>query len=159
MEVIGVKMKLKTTILLLMCVCAIGYCVYANDILDLEFPKVHTNTCSFVQDKMFSMINEDRHLFNVPSAQLDYQISSDAISISENMPFLYILKPWDRFDYFVIKKSEWSKRYYSSPQTIFDTWTNTDINFRNNVRNRDYNRVGVGVSEDSKNYYIVIKWK
>jgi len=120
----------------------------------------NTPDCDLVADKVFSLINDDRHLFNVPSAQFDYPLASDSVSISSSyLPYIYVSKPWDRFDYFVVEKSEWTRRYYYSPQTFFDTWTNTDMNFRNNVRNRDYNRVGVGVTEDNRNYYIVILWK
>ncbi len=152
-------MKLSTVVILIGLCCIAGYIVYANDSIPFEFPKERTPACDNVQDQMFTLINNDRHLFNVPPAQLDGELTLDSIEISKNMPISYISKPWDRFDYFVVKKSDWSRRYYFSPQYEFDRWTNTDLNFRNDVLNRDYNRVGVGVSEDSTNYYIVIRWK
>ena len=119
-----------------------------------------------VSDKIFFLINNDRHLFGVPSAQWDDSLSHEAstksielIATSKggyiNTPSL----PWDRKDTFIIPKSKWSENYYFSPQTIFDRWTNTDRNFRLDSLNRDYNQVGVGVSSDMNNYYVVILWQ
>jgi len=132
---------------------------YATNPTTFEVPKQTTPDCMIASDQIFNLINNDRHLFNIPSAQFDSTLTHDAIEISRNIPYNQISKPWDKFDHFVISKKAWTQRYYSSPQYNFDIWTNTDMNFRNDVRNRDYNRVGVGVSSDSVNYYIVILWK
>lgn len=116
-----------------------------------------------VSQKIFALMNNDRQLYNVPNAQWDYNLANQALQrsvdlfISSNSP--YQSNPYDREDAFVISKFDWTRSYYFSPEYVLDSWRNGDNNFRQDLLNRDYSLVGVGVSSDWNNYYVVIKWQ
>lgn len=148
----------------LLIICAVaGLCIAVNALG--ANPMFILNPDAGVEHKVFSMINDDRHLHSVPSAQLNSDLTNAARQYSNEMAnSIYARskaidnKPYDQVDAFIVPISQWTERYYFSPQTVFDKWTNTDMTFRSDSLNRDYNLVGVGVSNDSVNYYVVIMW-
>ena len=56
---------------------------------------------------------------------------------------------------FVVSKISWALSRLDSRQTFADTFENSDTTFRDTVLNPGYHAMGIGVSSDAYNYYIV----
>jgi hypothetical protein len=56
---------------------------------------------------------------------------------------------------FIVPKLSWAVSRLDSRQSIADSFENTDANFLMNVLNPQYHAIGIGVTSDSYNYYIV----
>ncbi len=65
----------------------------------------------------------------------------------------------DTTNIFVIPKLSWAISGYDGQQQMFDALENNDNSFRGNVLNGNYRNAGIGVTGDSYNYYIVLKWQ
>jgi hypothetical protein len=64
-----------------------------------------------------------------------------------------------RENIFIIPKLSWVLSNYNSRQQIFDDLENGENTFRANLLNTDTHSVGIGISGDWDNYYIVTRWQ
>jgi uncharacterized protein YkwD len=116
--------------------------------------------------QMMSRINLERQAGNLPPVELSGSLTADAIKTSREVrisPMGYqsgsASGPADGTNIVVIPKVSWAVSGFDSQHQIFSTLENDDSRFRENIFNPAYDSVGIGVSSDSYNYYIVTTWK
>jgi hypothetical protein len=118
-----------------------------------------------VSQQMLTRINLARQANNLPPVSLSPKLTNDAIKISREVrisPRGYLSgkgqKSAGGTNIFVIPKMSWAISVYDYQQQIFDTLENNDNFFHNNILDRAFDSVGVGVTGDGYNYYIVTMW-
>jgi hypothetical protein len=62
-------------------------------------------------------------------------------------------------DVFIYPKISWAVSSINLEPPLFDSWIAEDKNFERNLLNKGYKNVGIGISSDSYNYYLVTKWQ
>lgn len=113
---------------------------------------------------LYLLINENRHIYDVPSVRTDTALETEAQQKSFDYVnwtrdgFRYSEQPWDRENAMIIPKLEYDERFYSSPTNVVDHWMNSNKNYRTDSLNKDYQNIGIGVVDNGRSYYIIIKW-
>jgi hypothetical protein len=116
--------------------------------------------------QMITRINIERQADNLPPVELSGSLTADATKISREvriLPMGYqsgsVSKREERTNIVVIPKVSWAISGFDSQQQLFATLENDNNLFRQNIVNPAYDSVGIGVSGDSYNYYIVTTWE
>jgi hypothetical protein len=153
----GKKKFLGVFILLLLAGAAgMAYVLYSSGILADDNPNI--------APRLAGRINLERHANNLPPLQVDSALSNIADSKSKEVkisPLNYgqgsNTHPDETITVFIIPKVTWALSGNDFQQQIADSLENSA--FRKNVLNPQYRTIGIGVTSDSYNYFIVTKWK
>jgi uncharacterized protein YkwD len=113
-----------------------------------------------IPKQVLARVNLERQTNNLEPFQYSESLASSAMTRSQDVrisPLAYRsgAKSSDGTNIFVVSKISWALSRLDSRQTIADTFENTDNTFRENVLNSGYHSMGIGVSSDAYNYYIV----
>ncbi|MFA5266438.1 MAG: CAP domain-containing protein [Methanoregula sp.] len=118
-----------------------------------------------ISEQMIARINSEREADNLPPVHLSQGLTDDAIKTSRDVrisPVVYRSRTsstgFERENIFVIPKISWAISRYDSQQQLFTALENENPGFYENIKNPDYGSVGIGVSGDSFNYYVVTSW-
>jgi uncharacterized protein YkwD len=147
------KKYLKVFLLaLLISVTGIAYLAYTSGIFSDANPEIPL--------QMMTRINLERQSNNLQPLELSTSLTSAALKKSQDVrttPLAYQsgAKNTDGTNIFVVSKISWAISRFDSRQTIVDSFENTDTGFRTAVLNPGYHAIGIGVTSDSYNYYIV----
>jgi hypothetical protein len=158
---LGTNRRKKYLVLFLLILLAasagVAYYAYTSGLLAEDNPHI--------PQQMVARINIERQAHNLPPVQLSQGLTNDAIKVSREVrisPRGYqsgiASKGAERADIFVVPKISWAISDYDSQQQMFTTLENDDPLFRENILDSAYTSVGVGVTGDSYNYYIVTIW-
>lgn len=162
MPVLGINRKkkyLKLFLVMLLAGAAVAaYFVYTSGILADENPRI--------PQQFVDRINLERQANNLPPVHIDDSLNNLAVKMSREMkssPLTNGLQPaaqsGPNTNLFVIPKISWAISGYDTQQQMVDTLENSDNTFRSNLLNSNFKNVGVGVSGDGYNYYIVTTWQ
>ena len=114
--------------------------------------------------QMITRINLERQAGNLPPVQLSESLTADAIKTSRDVrisPMGYQSGPASKREgtnIIIIPKVSWAVSGFDSQQQLFTALESDNSPFRGNIVNPAYDSVGIGVSGDSYNYYIVTNW-
>lgn len=119
-----------------------------------------------ISGQIIARINSQRLADNLPPVQLSQGLTDDAIKTSRDVrisPVVYRSRApsngAEGENIFVIPKISWAISAYDSQQQLFTTLENDNPVFSENIKNPDHGSVGIGVSGDSFNYYVVTSWE
>jgi hypothetical protein len=139
-------------------VAGIAYHAYSSGILADENPRI--------PGQVLDRINLERQANKLDPVQLSDSLTYDATRISREVrtsPLLY--QSGDNpsrsrsTNIFVLPKISWAVPGYDTLQRVFTAPEGDDRGFLENVRDPSHNSVGIGVSGDSRNYYLVTTWE
>jgi uncharacterized protein YkwD len=118
-----------------------------------------------IPQQMVTRINIERQADNLPPVQLSPGLTNEAIKVSREVrisPLGYqpgiAAKGAEGADIFVVPKISWAISDYDSQQQLVGTLESDNHRFRENILDSAHKTVGVGVTGDSYNYYIVTIW-
>jgi len=162
MPVLGANRKKKymklLLVLLIAGVAGAAYLVSSSGIL--------ADGSSRIPEQMISRINLERQANNLAPVQLDDALAGRALATSREMKMSSLAhapvgdsSADDATNMFVIPKISWAISGYDTQQQMFEALANDDPSFRASVLNGGYTNAGIGVTSDSYNYYIVVKWQ
>jgi uncharacterized protein YkwD len=144
------------TILLLASIAGVTYVVYSSGIFASDNPEIAPG--------LVGRINLERHANNLPPVNIDDSLSYAAnskareVKISpSNYARVMDANPDATTNIFIIPKVTWALSGSDFQQQVSDSAENAA--FRRNMLNPLYRTVGIGVTSDSYNYFIVTKWK
>jgi len=147
------KKYLKVFLLaLLIAVTGIAYLAYTSGIFADTNPEIPR--------QIITRINLERQASDLQSLELSPSLTSTALKKSQDVrttPMAYQSGSSNTggTSVFIVPKLSWAISRFDSRQTIVDSFENTDAGFRTNVLNPQYHAIGIGVTSDSYNYYIV----
>jgi uncharacterized protein YkwD len=162
MPVLGVnrnKKYLKIFLVILLAGAAMAaYFVYTSGILADENPRI--------PQQFVDRINLERQANNLPAVHMDPALNDLAAKKSREVslsPMTNAMRAGAQngadSNLAVIPKISWAISGYDAQQQMFETLENNDNSFRANLLNRNFRLVGLGVSSDGYNYYIVTSWQ
>jgi uncharacterized protein YkwD len=162
MPVLGVNRKKKYLkiflVLLLIGIVVATYFIYSSGVLADDNPLI---PLQFVD-----RINLERQVNNLPPVQMDDKLNTQAEKKSLEIKLSPVTSSFQSTtlagsgtNFFAIPKISWAISGYDTRQQMFDTLENTDKTFRANILNSNFKFVGIGVSSDGYNYYIVTNWQ
>jgi hypothetical protein len=110
--------------------------------------------------QMITRINLERQASDFQPFELSASLTSAALKKSQDVrisPMVYQSgsSNTDGTSVFIVPKISWAISRLDSRQSIVDSFENADAGFRTNVLNQQYHAIGIGVTSDSYNYYIV----
>lgn len=115
---------------------------------------------------LISQINSERLSHNLPPVREDAGLALHAELISQETrlsPRAYNSPAEQKStrvtDVFVYPKISWAVSSISLEPPLFNTWMTEDPAFLQELMNKEYKNIGIGISSDSYNYYIVTKWQ
>ncbi len=134
------------------------YYAYTSGLLAEDNPNI--------PGQMVTRINSERQAGNLPPVELSERLTSDAIKTSRQvrvspMGYRSGSAPVNgaRTTILVVPKISWALSGYDSQQQLFSSLENDDALFRDTLLDPAYDSVGIGVTGDSYNYYIVTVWE
>ena len=143
--------------ILLAVTAGLVYYAYTSGFLADENPHI--------PQQMITRINIERQANNLPPVELSESLTADAIKISREVRILPMgyqsgtaSNHAEGTNIIVMPKVSWAISGLDSQQQEFTTLENDNTFFRENILNPSYDSVGIGVSGDSYNYYIVTLW-
>jgi uncharacterized protein YkwD len=159
---LGTNPKKKSFVLFLVLILGAGagiaYYVVSSGLLADDNPHI--------SEQIIARINSEREADSLPPVRLSQSLTDDAIKTSRDVrisPVVYRSRTpstgVEGENIFVIPKITWVISGYDSQQLLFTSLENDNPVFSENIKNPDYGSVGIGVSGDSFNYYVVISWK
>jgi uncharacterized protein YkwD len=135
-----------------------AYLIYSSGILAEENP--------LIIPQLTGQINLERHAKNLPPVQVDSGLSSLAYTKSQEVKIsqLNYAKGVNAnldatTNVLIVPKITWALSGNYVQQALADSLQNKDSAFSENVLNPKYRSIGIGVTSDGYNYYIVTKWK
>jgi uncharacterized protein YkwD len=147
------KKYLKVFLLaLLIAVSGTAYLAYTSGIFADANPEIPR--------QMITRINLERSASDLPPFELSASLTSASLKKSQDVRISPMAYPsgssnTDGTSVFIVPKLSWAISRFDSWQSIVDSFENTDPGFRTNVLNPQYHAIGIGVTSDSYNYYIV----
>jgi hypothetical protein len=159
-SVVGIHKKKKFlvifAILLLFTVVGLAYVIDSSGVLAEDNPKISS--------QLALRINQERHLNNLQPVLVDTSLSSIAFAKSRELKISWQnygqgsdTNPDNTTNVFIIPKMTWALSGNDFQQQVADLPENSA--FRKNIMNPENRAVGIGVTSDSYNYFIVVKWK
>jgi hypothetical protein len=152
------KKYLKGMLIVLLAVfVAIGYFAISSGILADENPEIPRH--------LITRINDERLAQNLPPVQVSGTLSQDALVSSQEIrvsPRAYVSgsKVSDRgTDVLIYPKISWAMAGIGLEPMLFEAWKTSDAGFAADILNKDFRDVGIGISSDGYNYYVVTKWQ
>jgi hypothetical protein len=160
--VIGMSRKKKYLAIIVLLLAAgmlgMGYLVYSSGILAENNPRI--------APQLAWRINAERHANNLPPVQVDSTLSNLAYTKSQEVKISQLnyaqgVNPNldGATNVLIIPKITWALSSNDLQQQMADSLENKDSTFRENVLNPKYRMIGIGVTSDNYNYYIVTRWK
>jgi hypothetical protein len=111
-------------------------------------------------------INQERHAANIAPVQLDPSLSSLAYTKSQEVKISSLNyaqgvnpNPDPSTSVLIVPKISWALSNNDFQQVVTDSTDPANAAFRLKLLNPEFRAVGIGVTSDSYNYYIVTKWK
>lgn len=161
-HVIGVSRKskyLKVLLIVLIAVLAgLAYFAVSSGILAEENPAIPQH--------LITQINNKRLANNLPPVQNDDNLANLAERRSQEIRVSQMAynaqsgtKSGERTDTFIYPKIAWAVSSISLEPPLFNTWITEDPNFKSDLLNKGYKNIGMGISSDGYNYYIVTIWQ
>jgi hypothetical protein len=145
-------------LLLVAGVLGMAYLVYSSGILAEDNPRI--------VPQLAGRINLERQANNLPPVHIDSTLSNFAHTKSQEVKISqlsYAQGSNPNLDgatnVIIIPKITWALSGNDFQQQMIDNEENKDSAFRKNVLNPKYSSIGIGVTSDNYNYYIVTKWK
>ena len=143
--------------MLLAATAGVTYYAYTSGLLAEDNPHI--------PQQMVARINIERQANNLPPVQLSQSLTNDAIKVSREVrisPLGYqsgiASKGAEGADIFIVPKISWAISDYDSQRQLVGTLENDNTRFREHILDSFHKTVGVGVTGDSYNYYIVTIW-
>lgn len=119
-----------------------------------------------LSQQLVGRINLERQANNIVAVQEDDALTASALASSRKIrasPSTSLpaatADPAGGTNVVVIQKIPWALSGYSARDQLFDALENSDPRFRNNILSEEYRNIGVGISSDALNYFIVIQWR
>jgi len=144
-------------VILLAATAGAAYYAYTSGLLAEDNPHI--------PQQMVARINIERQADNLPPVLLSPSLTNEAIKVSREVrisPMGYqpgiASKGAESADIFVVPKISWAISDYDSQQQLVGTLENDNNRFRENILDSAHKSIGVGVTGDSYNYYIVTIW-
>jgi uncharacterized protein YkwD len=156
----GKKKKYLTAIVILLVagILGVAYLVYSSGILAENNPRI--------APQLAERINLERQAHNLAPVNADSSLSYQAYTKSQEVRISQLNYGQGansnleaNTNVIVIPKLTWALSTSDFNQQVGGSLEKTDSAFRENVLNPTYRTIGIGVSSDSYNYYIVTKWK
>ena len=145
-------------LVLLAGMAGMAYVVYTSGIFADDNPRI--------APKLLGSINLERHANNLQPVQVDSSLANLAYTKSKEVKISQMNyaqganpNPDDSTDVLVIPKISWALSSNDFQQQMAGSAENENSALRKNVLNPKYRTIGIGVTSDSYNYYIVTKWK
>jgi hypothetical protein len=144
--------------LIIAAVAGMAYHAYSSGILADENPRIPV--------QVLDRINLERQANNLDPVRPSDSLTYDATRISREVrtsPLIY--RSGDnpaspgRTNIFVLPKISWAVPGYDSLQQVFIIPESGESAFLENIRDPSHHSVGIGVSGDSYNYYLVTTWE
>jgi hypothetical protein len=139
-------------------VAGIAYHAWSSGILADENPRI--------PGQVLDRINLERQVNNLDPVQLSDSLTYDATRISREVrtsPLVYQSGnnpvSTGRTNIFVLPKISWAVPGYDSLQQVFVVLEGDDRAFIENIHDPSRRSIGIGVSGDSQNYYLVTTWE
>lgn len=153
------KYLLLFALILLAGTAGVTYSVYSSGVFLDNNPNI--------APQLITRINSERHTTSLEPVRLDNSLSYQAYTKSQEVKIAslnYAQEPNTDSDtttnIFIIPKITWALSNSDFQQQIIGSGENGGSSvFRNNIMNSRYHSVGIGVSSDSYNYYIVTMWE
>jgi uncharacterized protein YkwD len=154
------KKKVLLVFMLLFLAGAVGivYLVYSSGILAEDNPKIVS--------QLARRINLERHANNLPVVSMDSSLSNLAYVKSKEVKISQLNYARgsnpnldENTNVFIIPKITWALSGSDFRQQMVDSLENENSGFRKNVLNPRYRSIGIGMTSDSYNYFIVTQWK
>lgn len=144
--------------IILAAAAGITYHAYSSGILADENPRI--------AGQVLDRINLEREVNRLDPVELSDRLTYDATRISREVrtsPLVYQSgnNPVrsGRADIRVLPKISWAVPGYDSLQQVFIVPEGDDSAFLENIRDPAHRSVGIAVSGDSYNYYLVTTWE
>jgi uncharacterized protein YkwD len=161
-HVLGTSRKKKyftvLVIVLLAALAGVGYCAVTSGILAEENPAIPLH--------IITRINNERIAHNLPPVQVDDNLVEQAKRTSREILISRIaynsqssLRSDRGTDSVIYPKISWAVSTVHLEPPLFDSWIGSDKNFQSDILNKEYKKIGIGMSGDSYNYFIVTKWQ
>jgi hypothetical protein len=139
-------------------VAGIAYHAYSSGILADENPRI--------PGQVLDRINVERQANKLNPIQLSDSLTYDATRISREVRTSPLVYPSGnnrasagRTNIFVLPKISWAVPGYDYLQQVFVVPDGDDSAFLENIRDPSHRSIGIGVSGDSYNYYLVTTWE
>ncbi|MHB8163466.1 MAG: CAP domain-containing protein [Methanoregula sp.] len=161
-HVLGVSRKkkyLKVLIIILFAVfAALAWFTISSGILEDENPEISRH--------LIAWINTERAASSLPPVTISDTLAHEAlltsqeIRVSRTTYTSWQKTPADQdTDVFIYPKLSWAMSGIRLEPMLFDAWRTNDPGSVSQILNKDTKDVGIGVSSDGYNYYIVTKWQ
>lgn len=156
----GRKKKYLTAIVLLLVagMLGMGYLIYSSGILAEDNPNI--------VPQLTGRINLERQANNLAPVQVDTELSRQAHARSQEvkitqMNYAQGANPGldAMTNVLIIPKITWALSSKDLQLQMVDSLENKDSAFQKNVLDPKHRTIGIGVTSDSYNYYIVTRWK
>jgi hypothetical protein len=115
---------------------------------------------------LITRINSERLSHNLPPVISDGSLANLAVQKSRDIRVSQMvynpqsgIKPGESTDVFIYPKIALAISSISLEPPLFDAWIAEDPNFQKDSLNNEYKNIGIGISSDGYNYYIVTKWQ
>ena len=153
------KYLLLFALVLLAGTAGIAYVIHSSGIFSDNNPNI--------APQLVNRINLERHAADLPPVRVDNSLSYQAYAKSQEVKIASLnyaqgsdQNPDATTNIFIIPKITWALSSSDFQQQVFGSGENgVSSAFRGNVLNPRYHTVGIGISSDSYNYYIVTKWE
>ena len=144
--------------LIIAAVAGIAYHAYSSGIIADENPRI--------PGQVLDRINLERQANNLDPVQLSDSLTYDATRISREVRTSPLVYPSGnnpvssgKTNIFVLPKISRAVPGYDFLQQVFVVAEGNDREFLENIRDPAHRSVGIGVSGDSYNYYLVTTWE
>lgn len=145
-------------VVLFAAVAAVGYFAITSGVLAEENPAL--------QEHLITRINNERLAHNLPPVLIDNSLANQAERSSQEFRVSQLaytswtgLNAGQGADAFIYPKISWAVSSIGLESPLFDSWVTGNADFADDIMNRDYTRIGIGISSDGYNYYIVTQWQ
>jgi uncharacterized protein YkwD len=146
-------------LLVLVAGCAgVAYVAWSSGVFAESNPKI--------APLLVTRINQERHAANIAPVQLDPSLSSLAYTKSQEVRISSLNyaqgvnpNPDESTSVLIVPKISWALSNNDFQQVVTDSADPANAAFRKKILNPGFRAVGIGVTSDSYNYYIVTKWK
>ncbi len=161
-RVIGATRKIKYLklmfVVLLAALAALAYFAMTSGILADENPAIPQH--------LITRINAERLAHNLPPVRTDDNLAQQAERKSQEIRISQMaynspsgLQSDHHTDGIVYPKISWAVANINLEPPLFDAWIAGDAGFQSDMVNKEYKKIGIGISSDGYNYYIVTKWE
>ena len=161
-HVLGTSRKRKylkvLLIVLLAALAGLAYFAVNSGILAEENPAIPQH--------LITRVNSERLAHNLPPVQNDGNLAYQAERRSQEIRISQIAynfqsgqKSGENTDAFIYPKISWAVSNINLEPPLFDSWIAGDAGFQSDILNTEYKKIGIGISSDGYNYYIVTKWE